>query len=176
MNRKDKQALVILALGVLAAGAFWVLVAGAFHVLRDWGGPPSKIEVTRRFHQNKPTYEQLRSMLLEDKTIDEVAPFGVETRLALGPAPNNAGMPPERYNAYMALLSRIGARAVIRADGRICVLLWRAGLGDSIHLDVCRLDAQGGNRPKDPYHDHQFYPLGDRWYIQTDWGHDRLGY
>jgi hypothetical protein len=142
------------------------------------GAPPSKEQVAQNFRNNKLAYQQLRDMLLQEKSIFLLAPWGVETRSSLVTLPDNGGMPPERYKKYLELLSRITPSrhtVVIRSYGNdegVCTLIWRAGLGDSIHLTVCW--RKYGIEVADK--SYQYFPLEKNWYIETDWGPNRFGY
>lgn len=162
---------------IFAALALLTVMFVAILLIRQFGGPPSKSSVARHFRENRQVYEQLRGMFLEEKDdIATIARFGVQTRHSLKTTPGTAAMSPDRYNTYLTLLSRIDARLISRFRGRTCILMWRAGRGDAIHLFVCGLDSDTQIEPEDPDHAFQFYVLDGRWYIQTDWGPDRFGY
>jgi hypothetical protein len=135
-------------------------------------GAPSNDDVARAFKQHRSEYTQLRDMLLADTQIASVATWGVQKIGQIGSAqPPAAEMSADRYQAYMRLLSRVGATATFRQGGnsnpQICTAVWRAGLGDAIHVWVCWLNGDARQRSSAASGLH-YYPLGDHWYIRKD--------
>jgi hypothetical protein len=155
---------------------FVALAAIAVLILRSANSPPSNDVVAKAFNENKPEYVQLRNMLLADKPIASVAPWGVSkiggpSSWSIPPIPE---MPSERYQSYLNLLSRLGAKLIFKeprqSGSEVCTAIWRAGLGDAIHVWVCWLENDLRQRSsKAPIDGDVYFPLGDRWYVRRDY-------
>ena len=143
--------------------------------------PPNESKITSDFRAHRVAYEQVRKMLLDDKGVDGIAPWGVSTTDSpISKMPPDGGMPVKRYQEYLASLKEIGAVAV--AEGKEPLetrfLIWRSGFaGDSRHVAVSWLDREPSNtamsldafyrtaKPRNPAYIH----IDGNWYIWADW-------
>src|SRR5262245_4279428 len=127
---------------VFASLAALVGLGAVLLVIRVVMAAPTNEDVAQRFNQKNKIYEQLRELLIQDKEITQIAPWGVRTTtLPVGQMPPVAELPLERYQKYLALLSDISATGMLRSDGddpRICILVWASGwAGNTAHVSVC---------------------------------------
>jgi hypothetical protein len=91
------------------------LIAALLIVVSVSSRPPKQSKITSNFVVHRTAYEQLRKMLLDDKGVEVVAPWGVLTNDSpISKMPPDGGMPIKRYQEYLALLKEIGASAAAR--------------------------------------------------------------
>jgi len=151
--------------GLLAsAGLVAVLIAARFIM-----AAPSNESVAQRFNQKRAIYEQLRDMLVEDKSLRQLAWWGVRTATdPIGQAPPVNELTSDRYQKYKALLSDIEASGMTRSEGddpNICILVWASGwAADTVHVLAC----QSGHDAPQPDARLSVFSLGDRWAVHRD--------
>ena len=143
--------------------------------------PPKESKITSDFRAHRAAYEQMRAMLLGDKSVDVVADWGVLANGSLiSHVPPDGGMPLKRYQEYLALFKDTGALAAARMqqplETRFAV--WGSGFaGDTRHVAVSWLDHEPPNtasslaafyetpKPRSP----AYVPIEGNWYIWADW-------
>jgi hypothetical protein len=159
-------------IGIALLVVFTVLAA-ALLAARYTAMAPSIESVAEQFNGKIADYEQLRDMVVEDKNLRVIAPWGVRTQTApTVQTPPIADLPLDRYNMYLALLSRIGAGGISRSDGAdpdICIVVWASGwAGDISHVSVCWF-AHGAPAPTPGTSAKLSYSsLGSQWYERRD--------
>lgn len=155
-------------------GSIFVIALATVAILANTPHPPSNDSVAKAFNKNKSGYIQLRNMLVADKPIFWVAPGGVQKfgapTLEMPPI---AEMSFDRFQRYRRLLSRLGALSAIKetrqSNSDVCILIWKAGLGDAIHVAVCWLENELHSKPSGGVaNQYDYYPLGDHWYVRRD--------
>jgi hypothetical protein len=161
---------ILLALVVVFIG-----LGAACLTIRFVAAAPTNGEVALRFNRARSIYEQLRDMLAEDSSIEKIASWGVMTTTAF-----SAQMPPvpetslDRYQKYVALLSGIGARGMLRGEGaypEVCVLMWASGwAADTVHVSVCWLGRDAPPPRPGATRSYSRFQLDGRWYIERDDG------
>jgi hypothetical protein len=121
-------------------------------------------------------------MLLEDKGVIGIAPWGIELEASpIWKIPPDGGMPVARYQEYLALLKEIGASRVGRGGDdplEVSFAVWSSGFaGDTRHVDVSWLPREPPNivtslgafyrtaKPRSPSYVH----IGGNWFIWADW-------
>ncbi len=143
--------------------------------------PPKTSKIIRDFSAHRAAYEQVRTMLSEDRGVDLVAEWGIETAgSAVLKTPPDGGMPVERYQKYLALLKEMGASGVARGPEPLEVgfWVWASGFAsDTRHVEICWLDREPLNtvisldafyqtaKPRHPSYMH----IDGHWYIWADW-------
>jgi hypothetical protein len=145
--------------------------------------PPKESKVIKGFHAHRVAYEKLRSMLLVDKELADVADWGIQTADSpLPKMPPEGGLSVSRYREYLALLKEIGARRTGSSSEKnataIYVEVWASGFaGDIRHITICWLDIKPTNtvssldefyrteKPRNPVYRH----INGNWYIWADW-------
>ena len=143
--------------------------------------PPKEHRIISDFRAHRASYKRVRTMLLEDKDVVGVAPWGIQAEgSGLWKNPPDGGMPVARYQEYLALLKEIGANRVGRGGGplEISFGVWRSGFAaDTRHVDVAWLEREPPNivvsldafcrtdKPRHPSYVH----IDDNWYIWADW-------
>jgi hypothetical protein len=166
----------IVSFSVVAA-----LIASFFILFFISSRPPKEDKIISNFKTHRASFERVRTMLLEDKSVAGVAPWGIQPE---GPGlwviPPDGGMPVKRYQEYLALLKEIGAGRVGQGGDPIEVAfgVWRSGFaGDSRHVDVVWLEREPSNtvisldafyrtdKPRRPSYVH----IDGNWYIWADW-------
>jgi hypothetical protein len=157
------------------------LIASLFIIVSVTSRPPKESKIGRDFSAHRAAYEQMRTMLSEDKGVDLVADWGIEnTDSPISKMPPDGGMSVARYQEYLALLKQIGARLVSRGEEplEVCFGMWASGFaGETRHVEVCWLDREPSNtvasldafyrtaKPRKPSYVH----IDERWYIWADW-------
>ena len=121
------------------------LAIGALLLFRESNTPPGDEALMRRFHDDRPSYERLRDMLLADAPVSLVADWGIQTsNSVLSVKPPVAELSLARYDDYLALLRKIDGVAVSRSRDtppEVCIYVWAAGFaGDTRHEAVCWRD------------------------------------
>ena len=164
--------------------AILVVVCGTIFVLRTLTGPPHDEEISNTFERNRQTFETLRDMMLADNGIAAVMKSGVERPNEIGtltpPTPEITTARYEKYKGLLDLVDGINVSQMVGRDQLVCVLLWRAGLGDSIHVSICwipretisemnriesKMHAEGRAAPR---HKFSYHSISDDWYISKD--------
>ena len=156
-------------------------IASLFIIVPVSSRPPKESKIIRDFCAHRAAYEQLRTMLSDDKGVGIVADFGIEnTDSPISKIPPDGGMAVERYQKYLALLKEIGASRVARGPEPLEVGfgVWASGFaGDTRHVEVCWLERQPSNivlsldafyrtaKPRSPSYVH----IDGHWYIWADW-------
>ena len=156
-------------------------IASLFIIMSVTSRPPQESKIIRDFSAHRAAYEQVRTMLSEDKGVDTVADYGIEnTDSPISRIPPDGGMPVVRYQEYLALLKQIGASRVGRGSQplRVAFDVWGSGWGgDTRHVDVCWLEREPSNtvasldafyrtaKPRNPSYVH----IDGNWYIWADW-------
>lgn len=156
-------------------------IASLFIVVTVTSRPPKESKIVRDFNAHRAAYEQVRSMLSEDKGVGIVADWGIEnTDSPISKIPPDGGMPVVRYQQYLALLKEIGASRVDRWPEPLGVEfgVWGSGWGgDTRHVAVCWLEREPSNtvvsldafyrtvKPRKPSYVH----IDGSWYIGADW-------
>ena len=80
--------------------------------------PPQEKDLLDTFYAHRAAYERLRDMLLEDRQLQRVASWGVETTESVTASkPPEGRFPLKHYNEYLALLGEAGGRAAFRGQG-----------------------------------------------------------
>jgi hypothetical protein len=148
------------------------LIAVLFAVRLTTAAPADE-SVAQRFRPKKADYEQLRDMLVEDKSLRQIAPWGVRTTaLPIVQAPPIAELALDRYQKYLVLLSNIEAAGITRSDGAdpdICILVWASGwAADTFHVSVCWMADHAPTPTPGTSARFSFFSLGDRWYVERD--------
>ena len=157
------------------------LIASLFIIVSVASRPPKESKIIRDFSGHRAAYEQVRTMLSEDKGVDIVADWGIEnTDSPISKIPPDGGMPVVRYQEYLALLKQIGASRVGRGPEPLEVGfgVWGSGWGgDTRHVEVCWLEREPSNtvvsldafyrtaKPRNPSYVH----IDGNWYIWADW-------
>jgi len=167
---------VIISFSVMAAfiASFLIFVSVSSR-------PPKEDKIVSDFRTHRASFERVRTMLLEDKSIEGVAPWGIQPEGSpLWKIPPDGGMPVGRYQEYLALLKEIGAGRVGQGGDPVEVSfgVWRFGFaGDSRHIDVAWLEREQPNtvisldafyrtdKPRRPSYVH----IDGNWYIWADW-------
>ena len=160
-----------------------VAVCGLLVLVFPINEPPKESAVIQNFYTHRSAYERLRDMLLEDKELDRVADWGVQTtNTVVTSKPPAGGFPLKRYNEYLALLKETGAVGAFRDRGdppeSVGVLVYASGwAGDTRHVSICWLAREPVNsvaslddfyrtpKPRSPVYRH----IGGNWYIWADW-------
>jgi hypothetical protein len=158
---------------VFASLAALIGLGAVLLVIRTVMAAPTNEDVAQRFNQKKKIYEQLREMLIEDKEIRQIAPWGTRTTTApMGQMPPVAELPLERYQEYLALLSDIGATGMLRSDGddpKICILVWASGwAANTVHVSVCWLGHDTPASTSTASRRFSRSSLSSRWYVERD--------
>ncbi len=165
----------------ISLSAVVVLIASIFIFASVSFAPPKENKIVSDFRAHRDSYERVRTMLLEDKGIVAVAPWGVQGGgSGLWKTPPSGGMPVKRYQEYLALLNEIGANRVSEGGDplEISFGVWRSGFaGDQRHVDVSWLEREPSNtvtslkdfyqtnKPRSPSYVH----IDGNWYIWADW-------
>jgi len=161
--------------------SFVAFIASLFIIFFISTRPPKESNVISNFSTHRAAYEQVRTMLSEDKDVDLVATWGIETEGSpISTIPPDGGMPVKRYQDYLALLKEIGASAVAkgRDQPEVRFLVWRSGFAaDTRHVAVSWLEQEPPNKvvsldafyqtakPRRPSYVH----IDGKWYIWADW-------
>lgn len=144
--------------------------------------PPKEDKIVRDFRAHRASYERLRTMLLEDKGVESVAPWGIllPEGTAIRKIPPDGGMPVARYQEYLALLKETGAMRVDQNQDPLEVFfgVWGSGWGgDTRHIEICWREHEPPNiatslaafyrteKPRSPAYVH----IDGNWYIWADW-------
>jgi hypothetical protein len=98
-----------------------ILMSCAFLFLwvRSRSTPPSDSKLIKQFYDHRIDFEKLRTMLREDSKIIEVATYGISTtnRNEIDPLTSEqAGLPKQRYEEYLATLKSAGASLAVHND------------------------------------------------------------
>lgn len=158
------------------------LIASFLAIVTVSSRPPRQSKITTDFRAHRAGYEQLRKMLLDDRSIDVVAPWGVLTNDSpISKTTPDGGMPIARYQEYLALFKQVGAIEATHMEEprkEIRFLVWDSGFaGDTRHVAVSWLDREPPNtmtsldafygtpKPRNPTYIH----IEDNWYIWADW-------
>lgn len=170
----DRIALVVTAGAILFALGLW---------LHFVGQPPNETATINNFYRHRSEYEELRGMLLADNGLLRVADWGVQLSDS-GPidVSQQAKVPPDRFQKYLSLLTKIGAKGAYRTRGthpdEIGVNLWAAGwAGNTRHVNVCwREDEPTSQVPSlDEFYrkreprESVYHHIEGNWYIWADW-------
>jgi hypothetical protein len=175
-----KKAIIMLAAAVGTIGILYPLIYGYFGRT-----PPRQQQLAANFRAHRSTYEQLRTMVQQDKELVELSDNSVETSTTGFPvAPNKSDLPMVRYQEYLSLLKEIDGKSLftpIRGQSSVCILLWRWGFAETgIHICACWLDQEPSpevadldtaatekeyNRPRR----FVYWKIDDRWYLRKDW-------
>ena len=172
---RSVRRIAITLLSVAAVLALVLLIA------RLSSRPPGEAKIIANFNDHRPTYEQLRDMLVADENLRVVAEWGVETRNSGPVKPPQGNLSITRYNQYLLLLKDIDAKGASRSlehNPRVCVWVWASGFGgDTRHREVCWLEKKPENqvatldefyrmpKPRKPTYRH----IDGNWYIWADW-------
>jgi hypothetical protein len=143
--------------------------------------PPKESKIISDFNAHRAAYEQVRTMLSEDKGVDLVADWGIEnTGSPMSKIPPDGEMPVARYQEYLALLKQTRAKLVARGEEphEVCFGTWASGFaGETRHLEVCWLEREPSNtvasldafyatpKPRKP----SYAPIDGNWHIWADW-------
>jgi hypothetical protein len=157
------------------------IIVSPFIIISISSRPPKEGRIISDFSAHRASYERVRTMLLEDKGVEDVAPWGIQTDGSpLWNIPPDGGMPVKRYQEYLALLNEIGARRVGQVGDPLEVSfgIWASGwAGDARHVDVSWLEREPSNtmisldafyqteKPRRPSYVH----IDGNWYIWADW-------
>lgn len=174
MRTFRRLALISLSIAAALIAFFLILVSVSSR-------PPKEDKIVSEFRTHRASYERMRVMLLEDKGVEGVAPWGIQLEgSGLWKNPPDGGMPVGRYQEYLALLKEIGAGRVgqDRDPLEVSFGIWRSGFaGDSRHVDVVWLEREPPNtiisldafyqtdKPRRPSYVH----IDGNWYIWADW-------
>jgi len=156
-------------------------IVSLFVILSISSGPPKESKIVSDFTAHRAAYEEVRTMLSEEKGVNVVATWGVETTgSAIAKIPPDGGIPVERYREYLARLKKIGAVAVFQRRDPLEVQfgVWGSGFaGDTRHVAVSWLERKPSNivisldafyrtaKPRNPSYVH----IDGNWYIWADW-------
>jgi hypothetical protein len=155
-------------------------VCGLFVLVFPISEPPKESAVIQNFYTHRSAYERLRDMLLEDRELDRVAGWGVQTTNTVVTSKPPAGdFPLKRYNEYLVLLKETGGVGAFRdSPESVGVLVYASGwAGDTRHVSICWLEHAPGNviaslddfyrtpKPRSPVYKH----IEGNWYIWADW-------
>jgi hypothetical protein len=144
--------------------------------------PPKQEKIVKDFRAHRDAYERVRTMLLEDKNVEGLAPWGIQPEgSSIWKIPPDGEMPVKRYQEYLALLKEVGASRVDRGgDDPLDVSfgVWGSGFaGDTRHVEICWLEHEPPNtaisldafyqtaKPRSPSYVH----IEGNWYIWADW-------
>ena len=143
--------------------------------------PPKEEKILRDFRAHRASYERVRMMLSEDKSVEGVAPWGIQLDSSpVWKIPPDGGMPVNRYQDYLALLKQIGASRVGQEGNppEVSFGVWGSGFGgDTRHVEVLWLEHEPLNtvssldafyrtdKPRHPAYVH----IDGNWYIWADW-------
>ena len=160
-----------------------VAVCGLFVLVFPINEPPKESAVIQNFYKHRSAYERLRDMLLEDRELDRVADWGVQTTNTVVTSKPPAGdFPLKRYNEYLALLKETDAVGAFRDRGdpseSVGVLVYASGWArDTRHVTICWLAREPVNsvaslddfyrtpKPRSPV----YKRIEGNWYIWADW-------
>lgn len=160
-----------------------MVVAIAFFAVtfRIATAPPSESKDIAFFYSHRAVYEQLRTMLLQDEDVAQVATWGVyRPGSSISRMPPEDAMTPARFREYVNLLGQVGAVRVDhdRNSSKILVSVCASGFaGDTRHVAMAWLDHEPANtvesldafyksaKPRKPVYRH----VTGNWYIWADW-------
>jgi hypothetical protein len=159
-----------------------VVSALCFYVQRRHR-PPDEKQLINNFYAHRAAYEELRSMLQEDKDVVRITSWGVQTtKSPVVHAPPQEDFPLNRYEEYLALLKQAGGKWAFRGEGSkvglVGIGVWASGWGgDTRHVEVCWLDHEPDDqiaslddfyrtpKPRRP----AFWHIDGNWYVWADW-------
>ena len=143
--------------------------------------PPKEARIVSDFRAHRAAYERVRAMLAEDKNVEGVAPWGIQSEGSpIRKIPPDGGMPVKRYQEYLALLKEIGASRVDQERDPVEVSFgtWSSGWGgDTRHIEISWLEREPSNtvisldafyktdKPRTP----SYVRIDGNWYIWADW-------
>jgi hypothetical protein len=134
-----KDSIALLGAGVVTAAlVVFALELWIYFSLQ----PPKESTTIANFYSHRAQHEQLRDMLLSDKSFETVASWGVRTPESIKPkVPPEGGVSLDRFHRYLALLGEIGGYAAFRTEGKhpqVGVVVWAAGwAGNTRHASIC---------------------------------------
>jgi hypothetical protein len=171
-----------LKLRIVSLFALCVVAAAGYCLFRKMASPPTQDDVLAEFDQNRPIYEQLRTMVLSDDKLVLLAHWGVETKESpIAVIPPEGDFPEQRFHKYLSLLNAGHIDAIARSGGvnpEARFLIWGSGFaGDTRHVAICWIkkapinqvnsldDFYKSPKPRGPV----YKSIGDNWYIWADW-------
>ncbi len=140
--------------------------------------PPSQRSVEELFVRNRASFDKIKSMIEEDKSIREVTTYGIaDINSPLPHYPEKSEFSQQRYQEYLALLKKIGIKGVIHDENEIRFLVARWGFASSgwgvaivnretepNNMIANLSDFQTGTSAVDAY-----CPIEKDWYIWMIW-------